>query len=208
MYRLDFDTGFYKRFQRLRLIVGKSRDYFERNFGFSANTLRSWESPNSGQRSFKIENLNNYIEIYEKYLGVVVTTEWLLYGIGNPPLLKEKILITSDATVDLLLDERPFFFLIDRNMLLRRINPFYSDILSDKPLTDIEGKHIEEILGRKTFKDYYHVFKDALEGRINRYPFYPIKSDKEDQKILINCKPALSTDKKIIGIFNFIEKGI
>jgi transcriptional regulator with XRE-family HTH domain len=208
MYKLDFDTGFYKRFQRLRLMIGKSRDYFERNFGFSASTLRGWESSNSGQRSFKAENLDYYIEIYEKYLGVVVTREWLLYGTGNPPLLKERILISSDTTVDLLLNELPFFFLIDRNMLLRRVNPFYSNILSNKPLTDIEGKHIEDILGRKAFEDYCPVFKEALEGRVSRYPFYPIKADKENQKILINCKPALDADKEIIGIFNFIEKGL
>jgi hypothetical protein len=208
VYKLDFDTGFSKRFLSLREIVRKPRDYFEKNFGFPANTLRGWENPSSMQRSFKRQTLDRYIEIYAKNLGVIVTTDWLLYGVGTSPIMKEKIFISSDATVDLLLSELPFFFLIDRNLLIRRVNPFYSDFISNKPITEIEGKHFEEVVGTKTFDQHLPIFKEALEGKISRYPFNVSRKNSESKKLLIHCTPAINDYKEIIGFFNFIEKGV
>jgi hypothetical protein len=201
---IECNESFAKRMIELRKYVSYSRDFFQRRYGICAATIRKWETPANKTYFVNIDILAEYLEVYKKYLGIKVAMDWVLYGSGDAPELVEHHTILTNQSIDLLLTGLPFFFYMDRHMLIQRVNPEYANLLSDKPLEKIEGKTLLDILGNERYNIYAPLLKEALIGRVQKYSFVPY--DLNQPGIIVNCRPGLSDTEDIIGIFNFIEK--
>ena len=198
------DEKFSLRMQELREYVSRSREFFASKFGFCARTIKKWETPTITPQYADLEKLSEYLELYRKYLGIIVSTDWVLYGTGESPKLAANSMISISSSSDLLLVGLPFFFSIDKDMLIQRVNPEYLNLLSDKSLEEIEGKPLIDVLGKERYQIYSPLLQEALIGRVDRYSFKPL--DESQPSIIVNCLTGKNNFQEVIGIYNFIEK--
>lgn len=70
-----------QRLKSIRLMSGLSRNSLEHKYGISANTLQSWERAKSG--GLTIKGASRVLNALRNE-GIYCSSEWLLYGIGQP----------------------------------------------------------------------------------------------------------------------------
>jgi hypothetical protein len=148
--------------------------------------------------------LKQYIEIYKKKYGIFVSTDWLITGNGNDPFVSESNLVSIDTAIDLLLDEGLFFFFMDKNLIIRRVNPLFAQLLSAKNPKELNNKQLIDVVGKDKFNSCILPSMQALNGEISTYSLTP----QYNKQVIINvvCKPTLNNNNQIIGTFHFIEK--
>lgn len=87
----DSKSGPEKRGQRLkslRMMTGLSRKAFEEQYHISASTIQSWEDAKAGGLTEK--GARRVISVFKEE-GIRCGVDWLLYGIGTPPQLSNKL---------------------------------------------------------------------------------------------------------------------
>jgi transcriptional regulator with XRE-family HTH domain len=77
-----------KRLKSLRMMAGLSRKALEDKYDVSASTMQSWEDAKAGGLTEK--GAKRGIEVFRQE-GIRCTVDWLLYGIGLPPQLSDKL---------------------------------------------------------------------------------------------------------------------
>lgn len=77
-----------KRLKSLRMMAGLSRKALEDKYDVSASTMQSWEDAKAGGLTEK--GAKRSIEVFRQE-GIRCTVDWLLYGIGLPPQLSDKL---------------------------------------------------------------------------------------------------------------------
>lgn len=77
-----------KRLKSLRMMAGLSRKALEDKYDVSASTMQSWEDAKAGGLTEK--GARRAIEVFRQE-GIRCTVDWLLYGIGLPPQLSDKL---------------------------------------------------------------------------------------------------------------------
>jgi transcriptional regulator with XRE-family HTH domain len=77
-----------KRLKSLRMMAGLSRKALEDKYEVSASTMQSWEDAKAGGLTEK--GAKRAIEVFRQE-GIRCTIDWLLYGIGLPPQLSDKL---------------------------------------------------------------------------------------------------------------------
>jgi HTH-type transcriptional regulator, cell division transcriptional repressor len=77
-----------KRLKSLRMMAGLSRKALEDKYDVSASTMQSWEDAKAGGLTEK--GAKRAIEVFRQE-GIRCTVDWLLYGIGLPPQLSDKL---------------------------------------------------------------------------------------------------------------------
>lgn len=77
-----------KRLKSLRMMAGLSRKALEDKYSVSASTMQSWEDAKAGGLTEK--GAKRAIEVFRQE-GIRCTVDWLLYGIGLPPQLSDKL---------------------------------------------------------------------------------------------------------------------
>jgi transcriptional regulator with XRE-family HTH domain len=77
-----------KRLKSLRMMAGLSRKALEDKYEVSASTMQSWEDAKAGGLTEK--GSKRAIEVFRQE-GIRCTVDWLLYGIGLPPQLSDKL---------------------------------------------------------------------------------------------------------------------
>lgn len=71
-----------KRLKTARLMAGLTRKGLEKKYGISASTIQSWEAAKAGGLTER--GVTRVIPILRQE-GIFCSSEWLLYGVGNPP---------------------------------------------------------------------------------------------------------------------------
>jgi transcriptional regulator with XRE-family HTH domain len=74
-----------KRLKTLRKMSDLSRERMEEKYSVSANTIQSWEAAKAGGLTRK--GAERIITAFH-HEGISCTIEWLLYGVGAPPMLR------------------------------------------------------------------------------------------------------------------------
>jgi HTH-type transcriptional regulator, cell division transcriptional repressor len=77
-----------KRLKSLRMMAGLSRKALEDKYDVSASTMQSWEDAKAGGLTEK--GAKRAIEVFRQE-GIRCAIDWLLYGIGLPPQLSDKL---------------------------------------------------------------------------------------------------------------------
>jgi HTH-type transcriptional regulator, cell division transcriptional repressor len=77
-----------KRLKSLRMMAGLSRKALEIEYNVSASTMQSWEDAKAGGLTEK--GAKRAIEVFRQE-GIRCTVDWLLFGIGLPPQLSDKL---------------------------------------------------------------------------------------------------------------------
>lgn len=77
-----------KRLKSLRMMAGLSRKALEDKYGLSASTMQSWEDAKAGGLTEK--GAKRAIDVFRQE-GIRCAVDWLLYGIGLPPQLSDKL---------------------------------------------------------------------------------------------------------------------
>ncbi len=77
-----------KRLKSLRMMAGLSRKALEDKYDVSASTMQSWEDAKAGGLTEK--GAKRAIEVFRQE-GIRCAVDWLLYGIGLPPQLSDKL---------------------------------------------------------------------------------------------------------------------
>lgn len=77
-----------KRLKSLRMMAGLSRKALEDKYVLSASTMQSWEDAKAGGLTEK--GAKRAIDVFRQE-GIRCAVEWLLYGIGLPPQLSDKL---------------------------------------------------------------------------------------------------------------------
>lgn len=77
-----------KRLKSLRMMTGLSRKALDEKFNISASTIQSWEDAKAGGLTEK--GARRVIMVFKKE-GIRCSLDWLLYGIGYPPQLSNKL---------------------------------------------------------------------------------------------------------------------
>ncbi len=85
-----------KRLKILRKMSDLSREKMEEKYRISANTIQSWEAAKAGGLTNK--GAERIISAFHTE-GISCSVDWLLYGIGSPPMLRtaERYLIHETA---------------------------------------------------------------------------------------------------------------
>lgn len=83
-----------KRLKSLRMMTGLSRKALEEQYGISASTIQSWEDAKAGGLTEK--GAKRVITVFKKE-GVRCSIDWLLFGIGFPPQLSNKLFDESES---------------------------------------------------------------------------------------------------------------
>lgn len=91
-----------KRLKSLRMMAGLSRKALEDKYSVSASTMQSWEDAKAGGLTEK--GAKRGIEVFRQE-GIRCTVDWLLYGIGLPPQLSDK-LFQQHTQITSVFDER------------------------------------------------------------------------------------------------------
>lgn len=71
-----------KRLKTVRMMAGLTRKKLEQKYKISASTIQSWEAAKAGGLTER--GAHRVIPILRQE-GIYCTTDWLLYGVGNPP---------------------------------------------------------------------------------------------------------------------------
>lgn len=82
-----------KRLKSLRMMTGLSRKALDEKFNISASTIQSWEDAKAGGLTEK--GARRVITVFKKE-GIRCSLDWLLYGIGYPPQLSNKLFDESE----------------------------------------------------------------------------------------------------------------
>ena len=109
------------RVKSLRKMAGLSRLALETKHGISSNTLQSWEKAKAGGLTPK--GATRFIQALQKE-GVTCSSEWLLFGIGEPAqLLNSRYLIEEQSP-----SQRPISYSIDQqqNIITKELLTFRS----------------------------------------------------------------------------------
>ncbi len=77
-----------KRLKSLRMMAGLSRKALEDKYDVSASTMQSWEDAKAGGLTEK--GAKRAIEVFRQE-GIRCNVDWLLFGIGTPPQLSDKL---------------------------------------------------------------------------------------------------------------------
>jgi HTH-type transcriptional regulator, cell division transcriptional repressor len=77
-----------KRLKSLRMMAGLSRKALEDKYSVSASTMQSWEDAKAGGLTEK--GARRAIEVFRQE-GIRCAVDWLLFGIGLPPQLSDKL---------------------------------------------------------------------------------------------------------------------
>jgi transcriptional regulator with XRE-family HTH domain len=77
-----------KRLKSLRMMAGLSRKALEDKYNVSASTMQSWEDAKAGGLTEK--GARRAIEVFRQE-GIRCAVDWLLFGIGLPPQLSDKL---------------------------------------------------------------------------------------------------------------------
>ena len=77
-----------KRLKSLRMMTGLSRKALDEKYNISASTIQSWEDAKAGGLTEK--GARRVITVFKKE-GIRCSLDWLLYGIGYPPQLSNKL---------------------------------------------------------------------------------------------------------------------
>lgn len=77
-----------KRLKSLRMMAGLSRKALEDKYDVSASTMQSWEDAKAGGLTEK--GAKRAIEVFRQE-GIRCNGDWLLFGIGTPPQLSDKL---------------------------------------------------------------------------------------------------------------------
>jgi hypothetical protein len=77
-----------KRLKSLRMMAGLSRKKLQTKHRLSASTTQSWEDAKAGGLTRK--GAQKTIKVFRQE-GIRCTVDWLLYGIGLPPQLSDKL---------------------------------------------------------------------------------------------------------------------
>lgn len=77
-----------KRLKSLRMMAGLSRKALEDKYSVSASTMQSWEDAKAGGLTEK--GAKRAIDVFRQE-GIRCAVDWLLYGIGLPPQLGDKL---------------------------------------------------------------------------------------------------------------------
>lgn len=82
-----------KRLKSLRMMTGLSRKALEEQYSISASTIQSWEDAKAGGLTEK--GAKRVITVFKRE-GIRCSIDWLLFGIGFPPQLSNKLFDESD----------------------------------------------------------------------------------------------------------------
>jgi transcriptional regulator with XRE-family HTH domain len=77
-----------QRLKSLRMMTGLSRKKLEQDYHISASTIQSWEDAKAGGLTKK--GAERVIAVFIDQ-GIRCSVDWLLYGIGTPPQLSNKL---------------------------------------------------------------------------------------------------------------------
>jgi hypothetical protein len=83
-------------------MTGLTRKKFSATTEIPVNTLRSWEQPQRNSAALKEKSAERVVHALFK-CGVIITKSWLLFGIGNSPLLTEsakKAFLATDLNIE------------------------------------------------------------------------------------------------------------
>jgi hypothetical protein len=149
-----------KRLKSLRMMAGLSRKALEESDGVSASTMQSWEDAKAGGLTEK--GAKRAIEVFRRK-GIRCTVDWLLYGIGLPPQLSDKLfqqalLDAQEAAENAALDSSNFNLPEDRaivNELLafRQHNPDAVEfIVGDDGMAPFYNKG-DYVAGKRRYND-------------------------------------------------------
>ncbi len=90
-----------KRIKMTRLLAGLSRKDMEETFFVSASTLQAWEI---GKNPLNEKAAKKLIDIFRSKM-LICSSEWLLYGIGNPPQIYNQPHYTQfNSNIDILVN--------------------------------------------------------------------------------------------------------
>lgn len=81
-----------QRLKSLRMMTGLSRKKLEQDYHISASTIQSWEDAKAGGLTKK--GAERAIAVFIDQ-GIRCSVDWLLYGIGTPPQLSNKLFENS-----------------------------------------------------------------------------------------------------------------
>lgn len=83
-----------KRLKSLREMTGLSRESIRFRYNVSRGTLQNWESARFG--GLTVKGANQIVRVMQAE-GIQVKSDWLLYGIGEPPCVEQKSSTNSSA---------------------------------------------------------------------------------------------------------------
>ncbi len=84
-----------KRLKTVRMMAGLTRNGLEDKYGISASTIQSWEAAKAGGLTER--GVQRVIPVLQQE-GIFCTSDWLLYGVGQPPQPTNLNLPTSEET--------------------------------------------------------------------------------------------------------------
>lgn len=86
-----------RRLKTVRMMAGLTRKKLELTYKISASTIQSWEAAKAGGLTER--GAHRVIPILRQE-GIYCTTDWLLYGVGNPPQPTHLDVKQSDTTTE------------------------------------------------------------------------------------------------------------
>jgi PAS domain-containing protein len=195
------------RLKLLRGLVNLNRTAASKILKIPEITLRKWELGNSRLTS---EGVKRCVSAYRAH-GLVVKSEWLLFGQGEKPFkLELSKLENIDNSVDLemlkVMNDKSgdFFSYIDKDEKFRLANSRYETIFN-KPISEVIGKSLKETIGLQGYNVCKPFVNLALSGRNVQFE-YPWEFQPNQYRYLkLEYLPHKNIDGTVVGFFSFIE---
>lgn len=186
----DSKSGPEKRGQRLkslRMMTGLSRKALEEEYHISASTIQSWEDAKAGGLTEK--GAKRAIAVFKEE-GIRCGVDWLLYGIGTPPQLSNKLFDGSNERpepIEVPTEDRA---IVNELLVFRQNNPDAVEyIITDDGMTPafaigdyVAGKrrlapHLETVIGKNCI----------IETRDNEILFRRVKAGSRPGLYTLTC---------------------
>lgn len=176
-----------KRLKSLRMMTGLSRKALEEQYHISASTIQSWEDAKAGGLTEK--GARRVIAVFKEE-GIRCSIDWLLYGIGTPPQLSNKLFTEENQGVEPIEVPTEDRAIVNELLVFRQNNPDAVEyiIIDDgmapffAPGDYVAGKrrsapHLETVIGKNCI----------VETRDNEILFRRVKAGSKPNTYTLTC---------------------
>lgn len=117
----------------------------------------------------------------------------------------EQALRESEQSVRLYTDNAPAMLnYVDKNLVVRFANRAYADF-HGKPMHDVVGHKISELLGKQEYENRLLQIQSALNGIRQEYEDEFVRFDKQRLYLLITYIPDFDDNKQVRGFFGVLQ---
>ncbi len=195
-----------ERLKYIRELTSLSRAKLAEETKLSASSVEAWESD-----KIKLSNrsISRIIKAY-KSLGLSVSAEWIISGVGQSPLLEtveEQQGSNSEILKMLNLKSPTFIAYMDRHERFLFVNNKYEEIFN-MPASEIVGKKLKDMVGEQGYRIGLPFLKKALMGIECKFEYPWLNQDKGYRYLKLHYIPDIiehNGKKRVKGFYTFIE---